>query len=75
MSERELQRVQVLTEVVHGRRSAVSAAHVLALSLRHTRRLRIILQPNNVSGRLEGKHVDIFAFADGRSRRPLSRRE
>ncbi|WP_442504561.1 ISNCY family transposase [Marinivivus vitaminiproducens] len=39
MSERELQRVQVLTEVVHGRRSTVSAAHVLALSVRHTRRL------------------------------------
>jgi hypothetical protein len=39
MSERELQRVSVLSEVLGGRRTAVSAAAVLGLSERQVRRL------------------------------------
>jgi Homeodomain-like domain len=39
MSERDLQRVQVLSEVTNGRRSVASAAVVLALSTRQVRRL------------------------------------
>ncbi len=39
MSERELNRIEVLSEVVAGRRSEVSAADVLGLSTRQTRRL------------------------------------
>jgi Winged helix-turn helix len=40
MSERELQRVSVLSEVRSGRRTIVSAAAVLALSVRQVHRLR-----------------------------------
>jgi transposase len=39
MSERELQRISVLSEVLGGRRTAVSAAAVLGLSERQVRRL------------------------------------
>ncbi|WP_367714736.1 ISNCY family transposase [Nitratireductor sp. GISD-1A_MAKvit] len=39
MSERELQRVEVLSKVAEGRMTVVSAAHVLALSQRQVRRL------------------------------------
>jgi len=39
MSERDLQRVTVLTEVLNGRRTAASAATVLALSERQVWRL------------------------------------
>ena len=39
MSERDLQRVEVLAEVIHRRRTVASAAVVLALSARQVRRL------------------------------------
>jgi hypothetical protein len=39
MSERDLKRIQVLTEVLAGRRTVVSAAAVLALGVRQTFRL------------------------------------
>ncbi|MDP9808094.1 hypothetical protein J2W42_000932 [Rhizobium tibeticum] len=39
MSERDLQRVEVLSKVVDGRMTLVSAAHVLDLSTRQVRRL------------------------------------
>lgn len=39
MSERDLQRIEVLSKVMSGRMTVVSAAHVLDLSERHVRRL------------------------------------
>jgi hypothetical protein len=39
MSERDLRRVEVLTEVANGRRTVASAAAVLALSVRQAHRL------------------------------------
>ena len=39
MSERDLQRIEVLSKVVDGRMTMVAAAHVLALSTRQVRRL------------------------------------
>jgi Winged helix-turn helix len=39
MSERDLQRIEVLSKVTEGRRTIASAAHVLALSTRQVRRL------------------------------------
>jgi transposase len=39
MSERELQRIEVLSKVTEGRTTIASAAHVLALSTRQVRRL------------------------------------
>jgi len=39
MSERDLQRIEVLSKVIDGRMPLVSAAHVLALSTRQVRRL------------------------------------
>lgn len=39
MSERDLQRIEVLSKVVDGRMSIVAAAHVLAISTRHVQRL------------------------------------
>lgn len=39
MSERDLQRIEILSKVVAGRMTMVSAAHVLALSERQVRRL------------------------------------
>src|ERR1700722_16342451 len=39
MSERDLKRIQVLTDVLAGRRTVVSAAAVLALGVRQTFRL------------------------------------
>ncbi|PDT81296.1 ISNCY family transposase [Sinorhizobium sp. BJ1] len=39
MSERDLQRIEVLSKVVDGRMTLVSAAHVLGLSTRQVRRL------------------------------------
>jgi transposase len=44
MSERDLQRIEVLSKVVEGRTTIVSAAHVLALSPRQVRRLLERLQ-------------------------------
>lgn len=39
MSERDLQRIEVLSKVVDGRMTIVAAAHVLAISVRHIQRL------------------------------------
>ena len=39
MSERDLQRIDVLAEVIAGRRTVVAAAAVLALSVRQVHRL------------------------------------
>ena len=39
MSERDLQRIEVLSKVIDGRMTLVSAAHVLGLSERQVRRL------------------------------------
>ena len=39
MSERDLQRIEVLSKVIAGRETLVSAAHVLDLSTRQVRRL------------------------------------
>ena len=39
MSERDLQRISVLAEVIHRRRTVASAAAVLALSARQVHRL------------------------------------
>ena len=39
MSERDLQRIEVLSKVIGGRMTLVSAAHVLDLSTRQVRRL------------------------------------
>ncbi|MBB4193314.1 MULTISPECIES: hypothetical protein [Rhizobium] len=39
MSERDLQRIEVLSKVADGRMTMVSASHVLALSERQVRRL------------------------------------
>jgi hypothetical protein len=39
MSERDLQRIEVLSKVVEGRMPIVSAAHVLALSPRQVHHL------------------------------------
>ncbi len=39
MSKRDLQQIEVLTEVLAGRRSAASASTVLAISVRQANRL------------------------------------
>ena len=39
MSKRDLQRIEVLTEVLAGRRTTESAAGVLGVSVRQTQRL------------------------------------
>ncbi len=39
MSERDLQRIEVLSKVIDGRMTLVTAAHVLGLSTRQVRRL------------------------------------
>jgi hypothetical protein len=44
MSERELQRVEVLTDVVRGRRSATATAAMLEISLPQAHRLLCRLQ-------------------------------
>ena len=44
MSERELNRVEVLSEVLGGRRSAVEAAHLLGLSVRQVHRLLVLFR-------------------------------
>src|SRR5215213_862092 len=50
MSERDLQRVEVLTEVAHGRRTVASAARVLALSARQVHRLLLRYRNQGASG-------------------------
>ncbi len=44
MSEREIRRIEVLSEVMSGRRTLVAAAAVLAVTPRHARRLLLRLQ-------------------------------
>jgi hypothetical protein len=48
MSERDLKRIQVLTEVLARRRTVVSAAAVLALGARQTRRLLVLFEKDGV---------------------------
>jgi hypothetical protein len=50
MSERDLQRVEVLTEVAHGRRTVASAARVLALSARQVHRLLLRYRNRGAGG-------------------------
>ncbi|MDH4984014.1 ISNCY family transposase [Aminobacter anthyllidis] len=56
MSERDLQRIEVLSKVVAGRTTIVSAAHVLALSPRQVRRL---LERIRTSGAASIRHKAI----------------
>jgi Winged helix-turn helix len=44
MSEREIRRIEVLSEVMSGRRTLVAAAALLAVTPRHARRLLLRLQ-------------------------------
>lgn len=44
MSERDLQRIEVLSTVVDGRMTLVSVAHVLGLRTRQVRRLLELVQ-------------------------------
>ena len=50
MSERDLKRIEVLTEVMSGRRTVVSAAAVLAISERQTFRLLAQYQEQGGAG-------------------------
>ena len=45
MSERDVQRIRVLSEVLAGRRTTASAAALLAVSSRQARRLRLVFAP------------------------------
>jgi hypothetical protein len=56
MSERDLQRIEVLSKVIDGRMTLVSAAHVLALSTRQVRRL---LDRINIAGAASIRHKAI----------------
>ncbi|TDW34731.1 winged helix-turn helix protein [Rhizobium azibense] len=49
MSERDLQRIEVLSKVIDGRMTLVSAAHVLALSPRQVRRLLERIRTNGAA--------------------------
>ncbi|THK38419.1 ISNCY family transposase [Ensifer sp. MPMI2T] len=49
MSERDLQRIEVLSKVVDGRTTIVSAAHVLALSTRQVRRLLDVFEQHGAA--------------------------
>lgn len=53
MSERDLQRIEVLSKVIAGRMTLVSAAHVLELSTRQVRRL---LERIEMSGAASIRH-------------------
>ena len=50
MSRQDLQRVEVLTEVLAGRRTVASAAVVLAITVRQVNRLLIRLRENGGGG-------------------------
>lgn len=56
MSERDLQRIEVLSKVIDGRMTLVSAAHVLELSTRQVRRL---LERINTGGAASLRHKAI----------------
>ena len=56
MSERDLQRIEVLSKVIAGRMTLVSAAHVLDLSTRQVRRL---LERISTSGAASIRHKAI----------------
>ncbi|PZM11346.1 ISNCY family transposase [Rhizobium tubonense] len=49
MSERDLQRIEILSEVIAGRMTIVSAAHVLDLSERQVRRLLARIRTNGAA--------------------------
>ncbi|MCV9967695.1 ISNCY family transposase [Pararhizobium sp. BT-229] len=49
MSERDLQRIEILSKVIAGRMTLVSAAHVLALSERQVRRLLERIRPTGAA--------------------------
>ncbi len=53
MSERDLQRIEVLSKVSAGRMTMVSAAHVLDVSMRQVRRL---LTRMNIGGAASIRH-------------------
>lgn len=79
MSERELNRVEVLSQVSQGRMTATTAANVLGLSRRQAHRLlkkfqtdgpaairhRARGRASNTRG-LPGKYVDSYEYPDGR---------
>ena len=50
MSERDVRRIEVLTEVFSGRRTVASAAVVLAITVRQVNRLLIRLRENGGGG-------------------------
>jgi hypothetical protein len=50
MSERDVRRIEVLTEVLSGRRTVASAAVVLAISARQVNRLLIRLRADGGGG-------------------------
>ncbi|RWX21559.1 helix-turn-helix domain-containing protein, partial [Rhizobium leguminosarum] len=56
MSERDLQRIEILSKVIAGRMTMVSAAHVLDLSTRQVRRL---LERINTGGAASIRHKAI----------------
>jgi transposase len=49
MSERDLQRIEVLSKVTEGRTTIASAAHALALSTRHVRRLLDVFEDDGAA--------------------------
>jgi hypothetical protein len=59
MSEREIRRIEVLSEVMSGRRTLVAAAGVLAVTPRHARRLLLRLQASGgtaLARKARGRH-------------------
>ena len=56
MSERDLQRIEILSKVIAGRMTLVSAAHVLDLSERQVRRL---LEEMRTGGAASSRHKAI----------------
>jgi hypothetical protein len=58
MSERDMQRIRVLSEVLHGRRTEGSAAAVLAITPRQVRRLLVRLR--EVGARPSSSRVAFF---------------
>ncbi|TAU79959.1 ISNCY family transposase [Rhizobium leguminosarum] len=63
MSERDLQRIDVLSKVIDGRMTLVSAAHVLALSERQVRRL---LERIRTGGAASIRHKAIGRLSNNR---------
>jgi hypothetical protein len=62
MSEREIRRIEVLSEVMSGRRTLVAAAAVLAVTPRHARRLLLRLQAGGgttLAHKARGRHHEL----------------